>query len=630
MRRTYLLALALLVAVVSAPEAIAQDPPGLGFSYQTGDPGLRVAILADDGPAGPAGLLVGDVITAVSGRSVAGLGPEDSAEWLASVTRSGLPVILDVTRGRRTLKVEITPAPYSRAALQAKTEARQRASADFDRFQDDSFPGEAFITMLDEMRSAPPEWAAFSQIMATASRPYRTRRDGAALVIHNATRRVRIPVSENVRVLPTTEGTGFSIFAPSLTIEWPEETPEIWPSASFEMGSRDDSDRAVETFRAVLRAWDAIRVGQAQTPPSSLEALAEAVNVPPLNRTVTREGDRLALRSPSCTIWLPLTRPLTVIPVADNPHFEVRGEGMEVQCSGNPIPSRFVTIDLDTPESRDAAVSALRALLGSGDDAPIAQDTGARTPDPATVCVSGTCTDGTGTMRYGRMATYEGEWRGGKRHGQGTLTEHGPGASTFVGEWANDSRVRGRETTALGSIYEGEYANDRYHGRGAMTYTTGTTFVGDWVDGQQHGRGTMTFATGDTFTGTWAEGDQVGQGTYTWADGRVYVGGWQATGPQGTGTLTWPEGVSLTGDWTAGALTRGVKTWPDGKRYEGGISGIHPQGDGTMRYPDGRVFVGTFTQGAPDEGTLQTGDGPPRPVRYEMNLLGRFDFVSID
>ena len=65
-------------------------------------------------------------------------------------------------------------------------------------------------------------------------------------------------------------------------------------------------------------------------------------------------------------------------------------------------------------------------------------------------------------MKYGRSlpgsmgneyeeATYDGEWKAGKREGQGTLTWND--GSYFVGKWKNDKRNEGEMRLSKGGIY---------------------------------------------------------------------------------------------------------------------------------------------------------------------------------
>jgi hypothetical protein len=80
-------------------------------------------------------------------------------------------------------------------------------------------------------------------------------------------------------------------------------------------------------------------------------------------------------------------------------------------------------------------------------------------------CVSGNCTDGTGTKIYPSGSKYRGEFRNGKEHGQGTLY--------FFN----------------GSSYEGEFRNGQFHGKGKIQYSNGNEYSGEFLDGKMTGEG---------------------------------------------------------------------------------------------------------------------------------------------
>ncbi len=44
-----------------------------------------------------------------------------------------------------------------------------------------------------------------------------------------------------------------------------------------------------------------------------------------------------------------------------------------------------------------------------------------------------------------------------------------------------------------GDVYEGEYADDVFHGHGTYRYADGNVFGGNYVDGLKSGLGTLTY-----------------------------------------------------------------------------------------------------------------------------------------
>mgnify|MGYP006224946407 FL=1 len=67
-------------------------------------------------------------------------------------------------------------------------------------------------------------------------------------------------------------------------------------------------------------------------------------------------------------------------------------------------------------------------------------------------------------------------------------------------------------------IYEGEYKDGVYHGQGTMIYSNRDKYVGEWKDGKENGQGTYTYSDGDTYVyvGEFKDGKFHGQGTITY------------------------------------------------------------------------------------------------------------------
>ncbi|OPL10383.1 MAG: hypothetical protein AVO34_10895 [Firmicutes bacterium ML8_F2] len=82
-------------------------------------------------------------------------------------------------------------------------------------------------------------------------------------------------------------------------------------------------------------------------------------------------------------------------------------------------------------------------------------------------------------------AFYEGEWRNGRRHGQGTWSR--PDGCRFTGEWADD----------------------KPNGLGILILPGGKKYIGEWKNGRRHGLGIEIQADGTKLTGRWSEGQLV-------------------------------------------------------------------------------------------------------------------------
>ena len=102
-------------------------------------------------------------------------------------------------------------------------------------------------------------------------------------------------------------------------------------------------------------------------------------------------------------------------------------------------------------------------------------------------CISGNCTNGTGTYIFQSGDKYIGSFRNSEYSGQGTF---------FF---------------ASGDKYVGEWSNNTYNGQGSYTFSADNRkYVGAWKDGKQNGYGSMYYSNGTVETGTWKDGTFVG------------------------------------------------------------------------------------------------------------------------
>jgi hypothetical protein len=128
---------------------------------------------------------------------------------------------------------------------------------------------------------------------------------------------------------------------------------------------------------------------------------------------------------------------------------------------------------------------------------------------------------------YQSGATYEGEWLGGLRHGQGTM--QWPDGTIFTGTWQYNA-VYGegmiKEIDCQGEDeYHGHWHNNMFHGKGIYVNKDGR-FEGTWFKGKENGQGKMTWSNGSCFEGNYVTGVICGFGVYKWPDGTYYKGLW--------------------------------------------------------------------------------------------------------
>ena len=105
---------------------------------------------------------------------------------------------------------------------------------------------------------------------------------------------------------------------------------------------------------------------------------------------------------------------------------------------------------------------------------------GARAPPPRP-------DSGVHTVAIDSRATYTGSWRSGMRHGEGTMS------------WSSGQRCLPLVVCAVAGVVRvqvvGRTGGDK-RSRGALNRWSGRRYEGEWQDDKMHGRGTQVFADG--------------------------------------------------------------------------------------------------------------------------------------
>jgi hypothetical protein len=102
---------------------------------------------------------------------------------------------------------------------------------------------------------------------------------------------------------------------------------------------------------------------------------------------------------------------------------------------------------------------------------------------------AGPCVNGLaeGEGRASGIATYEGGFKAGKKHGRGVKTW--PTGDRYEGAFVDGVKEgQGKYTWGRGpwrgEAFEGDYVNDKRHGEGAYRWPTGDVYRGPWKDDQ--------------------------------------------------------------------------------------------------------------------------------------------------
>lgn len=114
------------------------------------------------------------------------------------------------------------------------------------------------------------------------------------------------------------------------------------------------------------------------------------------------------------------------------------------------------------------------------------------------------------------------------RHGHGVIRYES--GTVYDGQWQNDRRSGfGKMTFECGDTYEGQWQDGRYHGKGKYCSSSGgDEYDGEWKADKPHGFGRYwTRSSGDVFEGQWANGMREGKGKEITKNGDVYEGTWE-------------------------------------------------------------------------------------------------------
>ena len=151
-----------------------------------------------------------------------------------------------------------------------------------------------------------------------------------------------------------------------------------------------------------------------------------------------------------------------------------------------------------------------------------------------------------------------------------------------------------------GDLYEGEFQNGAFNGKGTYTSANGEKYVGEYKDGKYHGRGSYQFADGDNYAGEYREGQLHGQGTYIFANGSKYIGEHKDGAFHGYGTYYHNSAGENKGDRYVGEFRsgkyygQGTYTFVNGNKFVGEFRENLPNGMGTFNFINGDKYIGEF------------------------------------
>ena len=133
----------------------------------------------------------------------------------------------------------------------------------------------------------------------------------------------------------------------------------------------------------------------------------------------------------------------------------------------------------------------------------------------------------------------------------------------FDGKWKDGEMVTGRSTFHDGDTYEGEWKGDKKNGQGLYRWKDGRRYFGQYKDNQKHGEGMYTVPEDKyIYFGNWSDGAKHGFGMES-KNGVQYEGHFQYDQKHGKGTLTQKNDDVLTGEWKHGKPPQGTPVKAD-------------------------------------------------------------------
>ena len=129
--------------------------------------------------------------------------------------------------------------------------------------------------------------------------------------------------------------------------------------------------------------------------------------------------------------------------------------------------------------------------------------------------------DGYGYYQFSPTVSYEGEWKGGKRHGKGHL-----------------------RNSECGWDYVGYFEDNFIHGLGKYVWASGDVYVGYFLQNEKNGFGIYKWMNGSSYKGFWKNNRKHGLGEYTYPDKSYYYGNYNHDKPDGLEVYVWPDVLS--------------------------------------------------------------------------------------
>ncbi len=179
-------------------------------------------------------------------------------------------------------------------------------------------------------------------------------------------------------------------------------------------------------------------------------------------------------------------------------------------------------------------------------------------------------------------------------------------------------------------VYEGEFANGKFHGFGIYQFKAskenrGDRYVGNFRDGQMTSNGTYYFANGEKYIGNFEDGQRSGYGTQYLKNGDRFSGEWKYDQFHGYGKLTFPFGEVYEGHFAHGMRNgEGVIRFSDGSHFTGNFIADQRYGQGIEVRGDGTQFEGYWVADKREGVFIMTEkNGDSMELRFSRDRLAK-------